>query len=286
MPKTPSVKLHNGVEMPLLGFGVYQITDLKQCEESVYDALMAGYRSIDTAAVYRNEEAVGRAIKRSGIPREEIFVTTKAWVQDVNYDDVKRAFQTSLDKLQLDYLDLYLIHQPFNDYYGAWRGMEELYEAGKIKAIGVSNFASDRLVDLILNNKIAPMVNQIETHPFDQQIAARKVMDEYGVRHESWAPFAEGRQNLFTNETLKRMAEYHKKSVAQVVLRWLFQREIVAIPKSTHKERIIENFDIFDFELSAEDMEAIRAMDEQKALFVVHEDPEFVKQINSRKIHN
>lgn len=286
MTTIPTVTLHNGVTMPMLGFGVFQMNDLEQCEQSVYDALLAGYRLIDTAASYLNEEAVGRAIKRSGIPREELFITSKIWVQDVNYDHAKKAYQTSLEKLQLDYLDLYLIHQPYNDIYGAWRAMQELYEDGRVKAIGVANFTSARLVDLILNNKIKPMVNQIETHPFNQQVEAHKVMLEYGVQHEGWAPFAEGRQNLFTNETLMEIAKRHNKSVGQVVLRWNVQRGIVAIPKSVRKERIRENFTIFDFDLSDEDMEKIKAMDENKGLFVVHEDPEFVKFLHSRKLHD
>lgn len=286
MTNIPTVILHNGIKMPMLGFGVFQMNDLAQCEQSVYDALMAGYRLIDTAASYLNEEAVGRAIKRSGISREELFITSKIWVQDVNYDNAKKAYQTSLEKLQLDYLDLYLIHQPYNDIYGAWRAMQELYEDGQVKAIGVANFTSARLVDLILNNKIKPMVNQIETHPFNQQVEAHKVMLEYGVQHEGWAPFAEGRQNLFTNETLREIAKRHNKSVGQVVLRWNVQRGIVVIPKSVRKERIRENFTIFDFDLSNEDMEKIKAMDENKGLFVVHEDPEFVKLLHSRKLHD
>lgn len=286
MTNIPTVTLHNGIKLPMLGFGVFQMNDLAQCEQSVYDALLAGYRLIDTAASYLNEEAVGRAIKRSGIPREELFITSKIWVQDVNYDNAKKAYQASLEKLQLEYLDLYLIHQPYNDIYGAWRAMQELYEDGRVKAIGVANFTSARLVDLILNNKIKPMVNQIETHPFNQQGEAHKVMHEYGVQHEGWAPFAEGRQNLFTNETLMEIAKRHNKSVGQVVLRWNVQRGIVVIPKSVRKERIRENFTIFDFELSDEDMEKIKAMDENKGLFVVHEDPEFVKLLHSRKLHD
>lgn len=277
-----TIKLSNGVEMPVLGFGVYQV-DPKETERVVSDALQTGYRLIDTAAVYRNEEAVGRAIKNSGIPRRELFITTKLWVQDVSYDKVKKAFDTSMQKLGLDYLDLYLIHQPFNDYYGAWRGMEELYKEGQIRSIGVSNFASDRLVDLALNNEIVPMVNQVETHPFHQQTAAQKVMEEYNIQIESWAPFAEGRQNLFTNETLLAIARRYEKTVAQVVLRWLIQRNVVVIPKSVHKERMQENFDVFSFELTGEDMQTIASMDENKGLFVEHHDPAFVKSMNSFK---
>jgi 2,5-diketo-D-gluconate reductase A len=285
MTALPSVQLHNGRRMPLLGFGVFQVPDLAQCEQSIYDALMAGYRLIDTAAAYRNEEAVGRAIKRSGIPQHELFVTSKLWVQDATYAAAKTAYQTSLDKLQLDYLDLYLIHQPFNDLYGAWRALEELHDAGQVQAIGVSNLPSDRLVDLVLNNRLAPMVNQIEIHPFNQQVAAIQVMREYGVQPEGWVPFAEGKQNLFANETLLEIARRHQKSVGQVVLRWNIQREVVAIPKSVHQARIIENFDVFDFELSTDDMQRIGTLDEAKGLFVEHADPAFVKQINSVKLH-
>ncbi|GER66835.1 2,5-diketo-D-gluconic acid reductase [Weizmannia acidilactici] len=277
------VTLNNGVEMPILGFGVYQIEDADQCEQAVYDALMTGYRLIDTAAAYMNEEAVGRAIKRSGVPRKELFVTTKLWIQDAGYESAKKAFAKSLEKLQLDYLDLYLIHQPFNDYYGAWRAMEELYREGKIRAIGVSNFQMDRLVDLISHNEVVPAVNQIETHPFCQQIESEKVMKEYNVQIESWGPFAEGRNNMFQNEVLVSLAEKHNKSVAQVILRWLTQRGVVAIPKSVHKERIIENFNIFDFELDKEDMEKIAALDTKQSVFFSHRDPEIVKWLTNVK---
>jgi len=235
------VILNNGVEMPVLGFGVFQITDQHECEQCVYDAIAAGYRLIDTAASYLNEEAVGRAIKRSGVTREELFITTKLWVQDTGYERTKKAFERSLERLQLDYLDLYLIHQPFGDVYGSWRAMEELYHEGKIRAIGVSNFHPDRLIDLIIHNSVVPAVNQVETHPFNQQIESAQLMKENHVQLESWAPFAEGKNDLFQNEVLISIAEKHKKSVAQVVLRWLTQREIVVIPKSVHKERIIEN---------------------------------------------
>jgi 2,5-diketo-D-gluconate reductase A len=277
------VILNNGVEMPILGFGVYQIEDAKECEQSVYDAIMAGYRLIDTAAAYRNEEAVGRAIKRSGVPREEIFITTKLWIQDAGYESTKIAFAKSLERLQLDYLDLYLIHQPFGDVYGSWRAMEELYREGKIRAIGVSNFQMDRLVDLMAHNEVIPTVNQIETHPFCQQIESAKLMKENNVQIESWAPFAEGRNNIFQNEVLVSLAEKYNKSVAQVILRWLTQREVVVIPKSTHKERIIENFNIFDFELSTEDMEMITTLDTKKSLFFSHNDPEMVKRLGNVK---
>lgn len=278
------VILNNGVEMPILGFGVFQITDPNECEQCVYEAIKAGYRLIDTAASYLNEEAVGRAIKRSGVAREELFITTKLWVQDTGYERTKKAFKKSLERLQLDYLDLYLIHQPFGDVHGSWRAMEELYRDGKVRAIGVSNFQEDRLIDLILHNEVVPAVNQVETHPFNQQIESAKFMKEHHVQIESWAPFAEGKNNLFQNEVLVSIAEKYNKSVAQVVLRWLTQREIVAIPKSAHKERIIENFNIFDFELSREDMSKIAGLDTKQSLFFSHRDPEVVKRICSRKL--
>ncbi|UPK42657.1 aldo/keto reductase [Paenibacillus pabuli] len=279
-----TVTLNNGVKMPIIGFGVYQVPDAEECENSVYEALMAGYRLIDTASGYMNEEAVGRAIKRSGIPREELFITTKLWVQDANYERAKLSFSKSLKKLQLDYLDLYLIHQPFGDYYGAWRAMEDLYREGKIKAIGVSNFLPDRLMDLIVHNEIVPAVNQVETHPFYQQIENGAFMKEQGVQHQSWAPFAEGRGNLFGNEVLTSIASKHNKSVAQVVLRWLVQREVVVIPKSVNKERIVENFNIFDFELSADDIEQISALDMRESLFLSYRDPEVAKMMGNWKI--
>lgn len=278
------VKLNNGVEMPILGFGVYQIQDPNECEQSVYDAIMEGYRLIDTAASYLNEEAVGRAIKRSGVPREELFITTKLWVQDTGYEKTKKAFERSLDRLQLDYLDLYLIHQPFGDIHGSWRAMEELYKEDKIKSIGVSNFHPDRLIDLIIHNEITPAVNQIETHPFYQQIKSAAFMKENNVQIESWGPFAEGRNNLFQNELLVSIAKKHNKSVAQVVLRWLTQRGVVVIPKSVRKERIVENFNIFDFELSEEDIEKIATLDTKESLFFSHRDPEIVKRIGTRKL--
>jgi len=275
--------LNNGVEMPVLGFGVYQITNAQECEQCVYDAIMAGYRLIDTAAAYMNEEAVGRAIKRSGIPREKLFITTKLWIQDAGYERTKKAFEKSLQKLQLDYLDLYLIHQPFGDVYGSWRAMEELYREGKIRAIGVSNFPVDRLVDLIIHNEVVPAVNQVETHPFCQQIESAKLLKENNVQIESWGPFAEGRNNIFRNEILVSISEKYSKSVAQVILRWLTQRDVVVIPKSVHKERMIENFNIFDFELSQEDMERIAALDTKKSLFFSHNDPEIVKWLGTAK---
>lgn len=279
------VTLNNGVKMPMLGFGVFQIADADICEQAVYDALMTGYRLIDTAAVYGNEEAVGRAIKRSGIPREELFITTKLWVQDAGYEKTKKAFETSLSNLQLDYLDLYLIHRPFGDYYGAWRAMEELYEAGKIRAIGLSNFGSDRLVDLVMNNKVVPAVNQVECHPYFQQKAAFDFMKEYRIQPEAWAPFAEGQKNLFTNEVLSGIGAKYGKSAAQVVLRWNYQRGVVAIPKSVHKERMEQNISVFDFSLTEEEMEQIAALDEGMTLFGSNEDPQYAKMINSVKIH-
>jgi 2,5-diketo-D-gluconate reductase A len=278
------VMLNNGVEMPILGFGVYQIQDANECEKSVYDAIMAGYRLIDTAASYLNEEAVGRAIKRSGVPREELFITTKLWVQDTGYESTKKAFSKSLERLQLDYLDLYLIHQPYGDIYGSWHAMEELYREGKIRAIGVSNFQVDRLVDLMIHNEVIPAVNQVETHPFCQQIESHNLMKENNVQIESWGPFAEGRNNMFQNEVLGSIAEKYNKSVAQVILRWLTQRGVVAIPKSVRKERIIENISIFDFELSQEDMEKISTLDTKNSLFFSHNDPEIVKWIGTRKL--
>jgi 2,5-diketo-D-gluconate reductase A len=278
------VTLNNGVEMPILGFGVFQIQDETECEQAVYDAIMAGYRLIDTAASYLNEEAVGRAIKRSGVPRKELFITTKLWVQDTGYEKTKKAFAKSLDRMQLDYLDLYLIHQPYGDVFGSWRAMEELYREGKIKAIGVSNFHQDRLIDLIIHNEVVPAVNQVETHVFNQQIESHAIMKENNVQIESWGPFAEGKNNMFHNETLVSIAEKYNKSVAQVVLRWLAQRGVVSIPKSVRKERIIENFNIFDFELSQEDMDQIATLDTKESLFFSHRDPEMVKWISTRKL--
>lgn len=274
------VKLNNGIEMPILGFGVYQIEDQVLCEQCVYDAIEAGYRSIDTAAAYGNEEAVGRAIKRSGVPREDLFITTKLWISDAGYDKAKKAFEASMKRLQLDYLDLYLIHQPFNDYYGAWRAMEELYKEGSIRSIGVSNFMPDRLVDLILHNEITPAVNQVETNPFYQQIEAEAFMQDKAVQIESWAPFAEGKNNMFQNETLAAIAGKYGKSIAQVILRWLIQRNIVVIPKSIRKERIIENFNVFDFELTKEDMEKIAALDTHTSCFFSHRDPKMVEWLS------
>jgi diketogulonate reductase-like aldo/keto reductase len=276
------VTLNNGLEMPILGFGVFQITDQAECEQVVVDAIESGYRLIDTAASYMNEEAVGRGIKRSGIPREELFITTKLWIQDAGYEKTKKAVETSLRKLQLDYLDLYLIHQPFGDVYGAWRAMEELYKEGKIKAIGVSNFHPDRLQDLIVHNEIVPAVNQVETHPFQQQIENQLFMEELGVQIESWAPFAEGKNDLFTNEILTGIGRKHNKSVAQVVLRWLVQRDVVVIPKTVNKGRMEENINVFDFKLDSDDMKKIATLDGGESLFFSHRDPEKVKWLGER----
>jgi len=278
------VVLNNGVEMPILGFGVYQITDTEECERTVYEAIRAGYRLIDTAAVYQNEEAVGKAIEKSGVTREEIFVTTKLWIQDAGYESAKKAFERSLKRLQLDYLDLYLIHQPYGDVYGSWRAMEELYREGRIRAIGVSNFPPDRLMDLMVHNEVVPAINQIETHPFHQQIETQKFLQENNVQIESWGPFAEGKNNIFENELLLAIAEKYKKTVAQVILRWLTQRGVVAIPKSVRKERIVENFNIFDFELSPEDMNAIISLDTKVSSFFDHRDPKMVKRLGTVKL--
>jgi len=278
------VALNNGVEMPILGFGVFQVTDLAECERSVVDAISSGYRLIDTAQSYLNEEAVGRAIKRSGVPREDLFITTKLWIQSDGYAGTKNAFERSLKRLQLDYLDLFLIHQPFGDVYGEWMTMEELYREGRIKAIGVSNFQPDRLMDLIIHNEIVPAVNQVETHPFHQQIETQQFLLENNVQIESWGPFAEGKNDIFHNELLKSIAGKYKKSIAQVILRWLIQRGVVAIPKSVRKERMEENFSIFDFELSAEDMEGIKTLDTNASSFFDHRDPKMVKWLGERQL--
>lgn len=281
-----TIKLSNGVEMPMEGFGVFQVPEAEVCKQAVSDALAAGYRLIDTAAAYFNEEAVGAAIKDSGIPREELFITTKLWIQDAGYENAKKAFQTSLDKLGLDYLDLYLIHQPMSDYYGSWRAMEELYKEGKIRAIGVCNFYPERLTDLCVNAEIAPMVNQVELHPFFQQADALKNMEEFKVQPEAWGPFAEGKFNIFSNETLLAIAKKYGKSVAQVALRWNIQRGVVVIPKSVHKERMEENLDIWDFTLSDEDMNVISLLDKGHSEIIDHSAAETAKWLNSWKIHD
>jgi 2,5-diketo-D-gluconate reductase A len=284
MSTVPSVTLNNAVEMPLLGFGVFQMQDAEECERSVYEALRTGYRLIDTAAAYQNEEAVGQAIKRSGVPREELFVTTKLWVQDAGYERAQKAFDRSLQRLGLDYLDLYLIHQPFGDVFGAWRAMEELNRSGRVSAIGVSNFPPDRLMDLMVHNAVVPAVNQIETHPFNQQIEAQRFLQAHQVQMESWGPFAEGKHNIFHNEMLRSIADKQHKTAAQVILRWLTQRGVVAIPKSVRKERMAENFNVFDFQLSSDDMQAIATLDTKTTSFFDHRDPEIVKALGQRKL--
>lgn len=280
---TPTIALNNGVRIPVLGFGVYQIPP-EDTERAVSEALEVGYRHIDTAAAYRNEESVGRAIKNSGIPRDELFVTTKIWINDGGEKWAKRAFDGSLQRLGLDYLDLYLIHQPFGDYYSSWRAMEDLHRQGAIKAIGVSNFNPDRLVDMIDHNEITPAVNQVETHPFFQRTADQALMRDRGVQVESWGPFAEGRNDLFSDLTLTAIGDAHGKSVAQVVLRWLIQRDVVVIPKSVRRERMAENFDVFDFELTADEMANIAAMDTGRSLFFDHWDPAMVAQLGTIRI--
>ena len=280
----PSVTLNNGIAMPILGFGVFQVPDPAECERSVRDAIDVGYRLLDTAASYGNEEAVGAAIKSHGIDRSELFVTTKLWVQDASYAGAKAAFERSINKLGLDYLDLYLIHQPYGDVYGAWRAMEELHKAGRIRAIGVSNFYPDRLVDFVLHNETKPAVNQIEMHPFHQQAEAVKILQEYGVQPEAWGPFAEGKNGLFGNAVLQSIGHKHGKTIAQVVLRWLIQRGVVAIPKSVRKERMAENFDVFGFELDGEDVAAIATLDQNASSFFDHRDPAMVKWLGTRKI--
>ena len=269
--------LNNGVAMPVLGFGVYQIPDAAECERCVLDAIEVGYRSIDTAQAYRNEEAVGRAAEKSGVPRGELFITTKVWISNGGYEKAKASIEESLNKLRTDYLDLLLIHQPFNDYYGTYRAMEEAYRAGKMRALGVSNFYPARFIDLEEFCEVKPAVNQMETHVFHQQVQIREVMKKYGTRLESWGPFAEGRNGFFDNEVLKAVGAQYGRTAAQVALRFLVQQGIIAIPKSTHRERMVENFNIFDFELSPQDMKAIAALDRGESLFFSHEDPATVE---------
>lgn len=275
-----TVKLSNGVEMPILGYGVYQVTP-EECERCVSDALSVGYRMVDTAQAYANEEGVGNAVKKSGILREELFLVTKVWISNAGYEKAKASIDESLRKLQTDYIDLLLIHQPFNDYYGTYRAMEEAYKAGKLRAIGVSNFYPDRFIDLAEFCDIKPMVNQVETHVFNQQRQPQEIMKEYGTQIMSWGPFAEGRNDFFTNPVLKAIGEKYGKSVAQTALRFLIQRDVVVIPKSTHKERMEQNLDVFDFSLSAEDMEAIGKLDKGESLFFSHYAPETVKWLAS-----
>ena len=279
MATTPAVTLNNGVAMPLLGFGVFQVPDLAECERAVRDAIEVGYRLIDTAAAYNNEEAVGRAITGAGVPREELFITTKLWLADAGGGPTRAAFERSMARLDLDYLDLYLIHQPLGDIYGAWRDMEALLREGRVRAIGVSNFHPDRVMDLILHNAVAPAVNQIEVHPFHQQTEAHQFLRDNGVQAEAWAPFAEGQHDIFRNEVLGAIAARHGKSPAQIILRWLTQRGVVAIPKSVRKERMAENFNVFDIELSADDMAAIAALDLKQSSFFDNRDPAIVKML-------
>ena len=280
------VTLNNGVKMPQLGYGVYQVTK-EECERCVLDALEVGYRSIDTAQSYFNEEQVGSAIEKSSVDRKEIFLTTKVWLEHYGYEQTKASVLKSMEKLKTDYIDLVLLHQPFADYYGAYRALEDLYEEGKLRAIGVSNFYPDRLVDLASFARIKPMVNQIETHPLNQQLEAHQWMEKYGVIHEAWAPFGEGRGNMFSNEVLQAIGEKYNKSIAQVILRWQLQRGIVVIPKSTHKERMAENLNVFDFALTDADMQSIAALDTKTSAFFSHQDPAmvewFVKMIEERR---
>lgn len=280
-----NVTLSNGIQVPVLGFGVFQIADQAECERSVIDAIASGYTHIDTAASYQNEEAVGRGIKASGIERGKLFVTTKLWIQKNGYEGTLKAFDNSLKRLKLDYLDLYLIHQPYGDVYGEWRAMEKLYKEGRIRAIGVSNFHPDRVMDLVINNEIAPMVNQIEVNPFQQQIGNQAFLEENRIQPEAWAPFAEGRNNIFQNEVLRVIAERHHKSVAQVILRWLVQRNIIALAKSVRKERMAENLSVFDFELSADEMISIATLDTKTSSFFDHRDPAMVKWLGARELN-
>ena len=277
-------KLNNGVELPILGFGVFQIADLKECERAVVDAIELGYRHIDTAASYLNEEAVGRGVRASAIDRKDLFITTKLWIQRNGYEGTKRAFERSLKRLQLDYIDLFLIHQPFGDVYGEWRAMEELYAQGKARAIGVSNFHSDRVMDLMIHSEVTPAVNQIEVNPFNQQIESLKFLQENNIAVEAWAPFAEGKNNIFRNEVLSAIAGKYGKSVAQVILRWLTQRGIIAVSKSVRKERMSENLDVLNFELTAEEMNSIISLDTATSSFFDHRDPEIVKRLGEREL--
>lgn len=270
------VTLNNGVKMPILGYGVYQVTP-EECERCVLDAISEGYRSIDTAQAYHNEEGVGNAIEKCSVPREELFITTKVWISNAGYEKAKASIEESLRKLKTDYIDLLLIHQPFGDYYGTYRAMEEAYKDGKIKAIGVSNFYQDRLIDICRFNEIIPTVNQVETHPFNQQLEAHEIMKKYNVQHESWGPFAEGRKDMFTNPVISQIAAKYNKSVAQVILRYLIENDVVVIPKSTHKERMIENISVFDFELTEDDRDAIKSLDEKESAFFSHYDPQTVE---------
>ena len=285
MNKIETVKLNNGVEMPLEGFGVFQVPDPAVCEQAVLDAIATGYRLIDTAAAYMNEEAVGKAIAKCGVPREELFITTKLWVQDASYEGAKKAIETSLQKLGLDYIDLYLIHQPMGDYIGAYRAMEEAYKEGKLKAIGVCNFYPNRLADLCETVEVKPAVNQVELHPFFQQENALALMKQYGVHPEAWGPFAEGNHGIFTHPVLTKIGQKYGKSAAQVALRWNVQRGVTVIPKSVHRERMEQNMAIWDFQLSNEDMAEIAGLDIGHSEIVDHSDPKFVQMLHSIKIH-
>lgn len=273
------VKLNNGVEMPVLGFGVFQVADPAVCEQAVLDAIEVGYRSIDTAQAYGNEAAVGNAIKKSGVPREELFITTKVWISNAGYEKAKASILESLKALQLDYIDLMLIHQPFNDYYGTYRAMEEFYMEGKLRAIGVSNFYPDRFIDISQFAKIQPAINQVETHVFNQQVVAKEYMKKYGTQIEAWAPFAEGKNDYFNNPILKEVGAKYGKSVGQTALRFLIQSGVIVIPKTTHKERMIKNINVFDYELSDEDMKKIEALDTKESLFFSHYDPATVEML-------
>ncbi len=277
--------LNNGIKMPMEGFGVFQVPDQEQCEKAVLDAIASGYRLIDTAAAYMNEKAVGEAIRKCGVPREELFITTKLWVQDASYEGAKQAIQTSLDNLGLDYLDLYLLHQPMGDYIGAYRAMEEAYKEGRIRAIGVCNFYPARLADLCETVEVTPTVNQVELHPFFQQENALALMKEYGVQPEAWGPFAEGNHGIFTHPVLTKTGDKYGKSAAQVALRWNVQRGVTVIPKSVHKDRMEQNMDIWDFKLSEEDMAEIAKLDIGHSEIVNHDDPAFVKMLHSLKVH-
>ena len=279
-----TVKLNNDVEIPILGFGVFQISDPAECERSVIEAIQVGYSHIDTAASYQNEEAVGKGIKQSGVARDTLFITTKLWIQSNGYEGTLKACERSLKRLQLEYIDLYLIHQPYGDVYGEWRAMEELYQQGKTRAIGVSNFQPDRIMDLMIHNSITPAVNQIEVNPFQQQIDTQMFLQDNSVMVEAWAPFAEGRNGVFQTEALVSIAARHNRSVAQVILRWLVQRGIIALAKSTRKDRMIENLSVFDFELGAEEVAAIAALDAKTSSFFDHRNPEMVKWLGNRKL--
>ena len=285
MSKIGTVTLNNGIKMPLEGFGVFQVPDPAVCEQAVLDAIATGYRLIDTAAAYRNEEAVGRAIAKCGVPREELFITTKLWVQDASYEGAKKAIETSLNKLGLSYIDLYLVHQPMGDYIGAYRAMEEAYKAGKLRAIGVCNCYPQVLADICETVEVQPAVNQVELHPFFQQENALALMKEYGVQPEAWGPFAEGNHGIFTHPALTKIGQKYGKSAAQVALRWNVQRGVTVIPKSVHKERMEQNIDIWDFQLSGEDMEEIAELDIGHSEIVDHSDPKFVQMLHSMKIH-